>query len=728
MRLFSLYRSELRRLLLSKTSWAVLVLCILSPAASYAVIEGSSFGMTDRYLAGPVLTAASINGVLWAAAAVYEAGRLHRSRVCLLADAAASPRLLSAARTAALLVLSAASALLCACLYLPYTAFKMEYVFDLAFYWGNYLIFLLPAGWISILLAEAFYQITRRVETAVMLYGVSAYFSFSGYAADDYFMRWLNPRVTVYSDGFSSWWFLRMGCYTRLLWLCLALGLWFFAMICVRKYEKKIAASFLRGMRRICLPVLSVFFAAAGAGLWVYQPFIDQSAGMDQNIIIDSPVTKASAIRYYLDADPVTGCLSGRAEYDIENPYTGEDRMLLNPGYRVKSLTYGGQDAAFRIVDDDTNGLRSVYFTIPQNRAGTLKVEFGGFPQQRKTHAAYVISSFADWDSMNLGMSSTVPVSNITCEDGAFAEITIPEDLTLYLNDSLVKEYAQAENGRKTWKCQMQEAMVYNLVAGRYRMDSFTAAGTDIQFVYGETYAQPVEQYNARQSVADVFEYCTEHYGRLWLAEDKTMTLQQVSAMLMGGQARPGYLEWFETVLSPETLADPARGASATEVFIHEMIHQWWGGFGLECRYDEAAPFWSQEGLAVYSTYRLVKEKYGSLYAKQYYTDVCKKAVQVQERDFYNRHPEYLEKLPEKYRTELIYVNEGTNQYQRMPLMILKAEKLAGGEEKMDRILRNMYADREAFRGSGFSYQDFLEYCGLDAGELKLDEADFEIE
>lgn len=723
MSLVSLYRVELGRLFFSRLVCAGVVLSGLTPFLGMIGNE-SSFGMSDEWIAAPVLTAATVSAMLWAVLMILEASRLHRSGVYLLTDAAASPRVLAVARMAAVMTVTAAVTVLCAVVYLPYTAVNMEYLFDPVFYVANYLIFMLPTVWISVLFADAFYQITRRVEMSVILYAALAYFNFSGYAQDDYFMRWLDPYVLTYSDGFQSWWFLRVGFYTRLLWLCLAFGLWIFSLLCVRKYEKNIAVSFVRGMRRVYLPVFAVCFAAAGAGLWKYQPFIDHETDAEANRMIDSPTTKASAIRYFLTAEPVTGRLSGRAEYDVKEPYTGEDKLYLNPGYRVSRMTYGGRELSFRTVDDDNAGVRSTYFTIPEKKEGTLAVEFSGLPQLRKTHAAYIISAFIDWESIQLGMRSAVPLLNYACRDGAEVEVTIPGALTPYLNDLPMDEYTECENGMKTWKGRITEDAIYNFVAGVYETDTFTAADTNIHFVYGKAYEEAVEQYDVRQAVKDVFAYCSKHYGALGFTQDQTMRLQQVTAMLMGGQAREGYLEWFETVLSPMTLADADKGASATEVFIHEMIHQWWGGYGLECS-QEGSEVWSEEGITVYATYRLVKEKYGELYAKQYYVDDWRKTVEMQERNFYNRHPEYLEHLPEKYRTQLSMENEGTNWYDRMPLMILKAEKLVGGEERMDQIMQKMYADREDYRQIGFTYGDFLDYCGLSESDLELTPADY---
>jgi Predicted protease with the C-terminal PDZ domain len=724
MSLISLYRVELRRMFLSRRIWVGALCGILTPLLG--VIGNETLpSVSSRYIANPVLTATAVSAMLWAVLIILEASRLHRSGVYLLTDAASSPRALSAARMAAAMTVTAAVSILCAIVYLPYTAVKMEYLFDPVFYAANYLIFMLLTGWISVLFADTFYQITRRVELSVILYALLAYFNFSGYAQNDYFMRWLYPYVIVYSDGFQSWWFLRIGFYTRLMWLCIALASWMFSLLCVRKYEKNAAVSLIRGMRRVYLPVLTVCFAVLGAGLWKYQPFIDHETDSEvNNRMIDTPTTNASAIRYFLTAEPVTGRLSGRAEYDLKEPYTGEDKLYLNPGYRVSRMSYGGKEIAFRTVDDDNAGVRSTYFTIPEKKEGTLVIEFGGLPQLRKTHAPYIIAAFIDWESIQLGMRSAAPMLNYACRDGAEVEITIPGSLTPYLNDLPMTEYVECENGMKTWKCRTQEDSIYNFVAGAYETDTFTASDTNIHFVYGKAYEQAVRQYDINQAVKDVFAYCSRHYGALGLTQDQTMRLQQVTAMLMGGHAREGYLEWFETVLSPITLADADKGASATEVFIHEMIHQWWGGYGLVCS-EEGSNLWSEEGITVYATYRLVKEKYGELYAKQYYVDNWRKTVEMQERNFYNRHPEYLEHLPEKYQTQLSMENESTNWYDRMPLMILKAEKLVGGEENMDKIMRKMYADRGDYAQIGFTYADFLDYCGLSESDLELTPKDY---
>ena len=88
--------------------------------------------------------------------------------------------------------------------------------------------------------------------------------------------------------------------------------------------------------------------------------------------------------------------------------------------------------------------------------------------------------------------------------------------------------------------------------------------------------------------------------------------------------------------------------------------------------------------------------------------------------NFYVRHPEVLEKLPEDRQLEiagsLLYVR----QYSEMPLKLLKAEQLVGGEEAMDRILRQLF-NREIDPAYPYlTYQDFLDACGLTEEDLSL--------
>ena len=166
-------------------------------------------------------------------------------------------------------------------------------------------------------------------------------------------------------------------------------------------------------------------------------------------------------------------------------------------------------------------------------------------------------------------------------------------------------------------------------------------------------------------------------------------------------------------------LADGAKGAAAGEVFIHELVHQWWGLGNMFDTSDSTSP-WSAEGLTVYTTYRIVKELYGADYAQQYYVDQWQQAVDDYYLNFYVRHPEYLEKLPETERLNIAGSLSGVRHYSEMPLKLLKAEQLVGGEAAMDQILHNLFNREIDPMYPYLTYQEFLDACHLTEEELDL--------
>ena len=60
-------------------------------------------------------------------------------------------------------------------------------------------------------------------------------------------------------------------------------------------------------------------------------------------------------------------------------------------------------------------------------------------------------------------------------------------------------------------------------------------------------------------------------------------------------------------------------------------------------------------------------------------------------------------------------------QYSEMPLKILKAQELVGGEEAMDRILKGLFTRELDPMYPYLTYQEFLDACGLTEEDLSLD-------
>jgi hypothetical protein len=230
-----------------------------------------------------------------------------------------------------------------------------------------------------------------------------------------------------------------------------------------------------------------------------------------------------------------------------------------------------------------------------------------------------------------------------------------------------------------------------------------------------------MKEYDVDSIIKNVFEYCTEHIGPLRFMEGGTMKLIEIGSF-GGGYAGIGASVMSEDCFNEEGLADPLKGAGGGEVLAHEIIHQWWGlGNMFEQTGDNS--LWSSEGLTVYTTYRLMKELHGEDYALKYYVNVWRREVDGYYNNFYIRHPEYFDMLPEKYQAGILNSYTSMRQYCEMPLMILKAEEAAGGEEAFDNILRDIFNREynEDFSNVFLSYELFLEYCGLTEEDVNLE-------
>ena len=107
-------------------------------------------------------------------------------------------------------------------------------------------------------------------------------------------------------------------------------------------------------------------------------------------------------------------------------------------------------------------------------------------------------------------------------------------------------------------------------------------------------------------------------------------------------------------------------------------------------------------------------------YAQNYYVDQWQQVVDDYYLNFYVRHPEYLEMLPENEQLAISNSLSQVRQYNEMPLKILKAEQLVGGEEAMDQILHDLFNRELDPMYPYLTYQEFLDACGLTEEDLNL--------
>lgn len=720
---------ELGRLLQSRLTWLVLLLTVISPVAGLTLYKpATAETMLSMYLANPAIAGGVVSGILFGLLTVYELDRSGRSRVDILMNAIVSPMRSALIRMLALIVTSLLGLILTMLVWLPVSFTQAGSVLDMTNYCLAYLLFMGLALPCSILAAAACYQFSQRADLSIVLFAAFAALSLTIWA-NNWQLCWLNPCVWALSDDFTNFRIFRSVLYMRLTWLAALSGVWVLSWCCIRQHGKGILGSLLRSSRRVYRPVIAVLLITCSGVAYAAQPIVDQS-NPDETAMtfleipyLEGVVCTGRTAEVY--PDTAAGTVTGRAAYRFLNS-SGQAQTAafgITPGYTVSSVKANGADVPFSVGDYQEFNEAILEAEIPAAEDVKLVVEYGGFPQESRNMSEMQGSTEISDEYICLENAALAPrLMNVMPDEGMYPatiEITLPNGMTVIpfcaSEAELVTEH---EDGTATWRYE-DNGTGGILYAGDYICEEIESGGITIEFYYGRKHQSVMESAGAVEAVHAVVDYCTEHYGPLSFGMGDTLKLIQ-SRVTGGGYAADGASLLDEADFTTANLGDPGKGAGSGEVMIHELVHQWWGLANMFDSSNETDP-WSAEGLTVYTTYRIVKELYGEDYARQYYIDQWQKEVDDYYLNFYVRNPEYLERLPEEKRLEVLGSLTHVRQYCEMPLKILKAEQLVGGEEAMDRILHELFNRELDPYNPYLTYQNFLDACGLGEEDLNLD-------
>ena len=727
MNVLTLTARELGRLLRGRLTWLVLALTALSPAAGLTVLRfTASETMLSRYVADPAMAAGVLGGLLFALLTLWDSARVPRSRVEVLTDAAVSPLTAALARLAALLVTAALALVLTTLAWLPWTAYTVGSVFDGLDYLLAYGILMGLALPLCILLAGAAWQFTRRFDLSLVRVAALAALSLTVWRGE-WQLCWLNPCVWALSDDFSNFRVLRSAAYMRLTWLLGLAGVWAMSWLCIRRYGKGPLGSLARSARRVYRPLLALALLLCCGWSYAAQPFIDRS-NPDLTVMSFFEIPYLEGVTFVsrtaqVFPDTKAGTVSGRASFRFENTSGQEQKVAfgVNPGYTVSDVRANGVDVPFTVSAYQEYNEALLEVTIPADGEVELTMAYRGYPQESIPTMQGGKELSAEYLCLENAALSPRLMNVLPGEDGypAAIEITLLKAMTVIpFGSSEAEIIAEHDNGTRTWRYE-DNGTGGILYAGDYVREDMEAGGIHIQFYYGRKHQAVMEAVGAADAVQAVVDYCTQHYGPLSFGTGESLKLIQ-SRVAGGGYAADGASLLDEADFTIANLAEGAKGAAAGEVFIHELVHQWWGLGNMFDTADPSSP-WSAEGLTVYTTYRIAKELYGEDYAVENYVDQWRAAVDDYYLNFYVRCPEYLDALPEAERLAISNALSGMRQYSEMPLKIWKAQELVGGEEAMDQILKTLFTRELDPMYPYLTYQEFLDACGLTEEDLSLD-------
>ena len=727
MKTLRLFPLELGRLLRSRLTWLVMLLTVLGPVVGLYLYQPAVSTMNSLYLANPAIAGGIAGGILFGLLAILELDRACRSRVDVLVDAVVSPLTAALTRLSALLTTAVLTTTLTMLVWLPISAGLIGAVFDMVDYVLAYLLFMGLALPLGVLAAASAYQFTRRADLSLVVFAAFCGLSLTVWA-ENWQLCWLNPCVWALSDDFSNFRIYRSVAYMRLTWLAGLAGVWTLSYLCIRQYGKGALGSLARSIRRAYRPVIAVTLLACSGAAYAAQPMVDNS-NPDQTAMtffeipyLDGVICTGRSAQVFPDVS--AGTVRGKAGYSFENSSGQEQKVALGvtPGYTISNVRANGETVPFSVGDYQEFNEALLEVTLPAEAQIELTMEYGGFPREDQNLSDSQGSTEISGTYLQLENAALFPrLLNVLPDENYYPtemEITLPDTMTaIPFGSSRAEVVAEHEDGTRTWRWEDIGAGGI-LYAGDYIREDIQAGGMTIELYYGRKHQDIMTQANAADAVRDVVEYCAAHYGTLSFGSGETLKLIQ-SRIAGGGYAAGGASLLDESDFTAANLNRAEKGSGDSEVMIHELVHQWWG---LGNMFDIPGPDspWSAEGLTVYTTYRIVKELYGEEYARAHYIDRWQQEVDDYYLYFYVRHPEYLEMLPEAERLRISNSLSGMRQYSEMPLKLLKAEQLVGGEDAMDQILYDLFNREIDPMYPYLTYDEFLSACGLTEEDLNL--------
>ena len=708
-------------------TWLVMLLTVLGPVVGLYLYQSAVSTMNSLYLANPAIAGGIAGGILFGLLAILELDRACRSRVDVLVDAVVSPLTAALTRLSALLTTAVLTTTLTMLVWLPISAGLIGAVFDMVDYVLAYLLFMGLALPLGVLAAASAYQFTRRADLSLVVFAAFCGLSLTVWA-ENWQLCWLNPCVWALSDDFSNFRIYRSVAYMRLTWLAGLAGVWTLSYLCIRQYGKGALGSLARSIRRAYRPVIAVTLLACSGTAYAAQPMVDNS-NPDQTAMtffeipyLDGVICTGRSAQVFPDVS--AGTVRGKASYSFENSSGQEQKVALGvtPGYTISNVRANGETVPFSVGDYQEFNEVLLEVTLPAEAQIELTMEYGGFPREDQNLSDSQGSTEISGTYLQLENAALSPrLLNVLPDENYYPtemEITLPNAMTaIPFGSSRAEVVAEHEDGTKTWRWE-DIGTGGILYAGDYVREDIQAGGMTIELYYGRKHQDIMTQANAADAVRDVVEYCAAHYGTLSFGSGETLKLIQ-SRIAGGGYAAGGASLLDESDFTAANLNRAEKGSGDSEVMIHELVHQWWG-LGNMFDIPEPDSPWSAEGLTVYTTYRIVKELYGEEYARTHYIDQWQQEVDDYYLNFYVRHPEYLEMLPEAERLRISNSLSGMRQYSEMPLKLLKAEQLVGGEDAMDQILYDLFNREIDPMYPYLTYDEFLSACGLTEEDLNL--------
>ena len=731
MRYCRLLYSECKRLILCKATYLVIILSALSPLLG--ITNNWQFETkTNLYIGNLSLMLLFFTSVFFGLFTILQLHREKKFQTNVLTNAIISPLIFYVIKTVAILILSAITMAVIGILYFPYSYINMGDYFKLWDFLMMFIIFPIPAVAIAVLLGALCYGIFSSLSLSIIMFFTNILIVTSTYFAEDFIIHWINPYVPTMSDHYGNGQIYRIMIYSLFICGLFYLGTYIFSILCIRRYGKNIIGCILKNSKHFTLPIMSVIALVGSIMLYNNEPFFDNTpydyefsngsyANTNDNLT-------TSNMHGVITPNFFFGTLKGDISCDIANK-SSEDTILnmeLNVGYKVKNISLNNMALDFVELHNDNLGAQDIEITIPKEAKGVLRIGFDGMPKFAQIYKTLLESPVINRDGIHLAYQDMFPFIDAENNGDVTCQITLPKDMSI-ISSNEVTLLSENVDDTNTWRL-TSPYNGFNLKASDYVQEIIDSQQTPLLFQYHRHHQKIMDEVHSAKYMKNALDYCSDKYGSLQGSTGIEFTteiipLLQDNSFGMGGAVNSSGITISEGTFTEENLSDKNKGNNPSGVLVHEIVHLWWGTM-RNFSYDDEIE-WSSEGLTTYSTYRIIKDIHGEEYAKKHYVDVWESEAELLYNSFYYQNPEYLENLPENYKSNINLTMASILQYSVMPLKLLKAEQLVGGEDGFDALLREVYQatiPENEYGSQELSYDIFLEMIGLTKEDISLEE------
>ncbi|HBJ2611777.1 TPA: hypothetical protein LA742_004188 [Clostridium botulinum] len=726
-------KSRFTQIIILLASVFPLIAALLSPYItkdiSKLILGINSSTLLSQTILFPAKAGAVLSTLAFTALTVFEFDKILRFRVNYIIEPISSSVKINLTKITGLMCAGLISTVGSMIIMIPHYIFNMGSLTNFSYFLLSYSIIIFGSIVLTILMTAGFYLIFRNVNITCIIMLLAVLFSFFT-GNINYQYMWVQTGASGLSENFGSGNILLGMLWNRLLGLSIAMSIFLFGMLCNRCYEKGLFKSLFKNCRKykllpICFLVslFGVFFVFQNEPIFKSLSLTDVASTLisgKKETPVNTNVIGTSNILVDLKIEKDKNCASGAYFQELQNSTDKPQNIYfeLADGYHINEIKLDNIDINYtqvlsKILNSAKRG--NVFETsIPKNTKAKLSIRYSGTPK-----AISLNKDFSEGINKNyVSLGKAMDIAPVVCvkQNDRIIEGKIKIDSKFTVITQGDKNHKISEHsGFTTWSFSCDKLSDLSLTAGRYGIFERNVRGTNVEFFYPLAASKEFESRGS--DTLDIFSFFSEKFGPLGRDNLKVVVTSGVHG---GTGIQAGNISCIsEDCLTKKSNVDLSQ-ASSSDTFAlltHEIAHQWWGG-GIDVsnanshnQIDKNHDEWSTDAFAEVSTYLFLKNKFGKDYAENLLLKKWKEGANELNRNFYQRNPEYMNKLPmiPKYYVSLFL--RGSKIYALGPLTVYNVYKHIG-EDNYFNSMKVIYKEYYDKKDKKLSFSEFLNITG----------------